>query len=848
MVKIITSTNDLKSSEGLAELLRKAGYEKEADKIMEKPKLSFLQRLGAGLQSFETANALYQSKYEAKNFFKTYGQDILTGLGEAITGKQIRVEPKKTYKDVITKQGIAEQRPGLDFADVLGFAGDVLLDPTTYLGGWALKGVGQAVKQTTKVGLKGVSKVAPKTAEGLIMATEGVKDAMGKAFVFGYKTSKGLDSDVIESAAKIRGIKQGVAEANAKIYKNFSKVQKEDLVNGLSEAKRIEQKVREGILPKTTIIAPKFKDPIVSKLYKDVLQPRRLKYSELADITEPFETYYPFIAKSNIKKFNEAISRITKEGYKKPFKNILKDDEILRNPAEVFARNEFEIVKNKVIREDLNRFVRTYGKPLKDFTSEFEAKKAGYSIIKEKGLFGKELGYLKEFDKKFVDNLLSPEFSTIDQLARVTGFDYATGLFKRFVTGIFAPFHIRNWVSGVIQNFEKLGPSALRPDHMANGIKYTTKIMRGKTITGTINIAGKTKVAKAIWEPFKKRFRDASQYISDFDQYFADQTGKIIDTNLSKLNPLDAQNYMFRGARMVGNFIETQQKSVAYLTALGQKKSINEALKLAEQTGFDYRMITPFESKVMKRLIPFYTFTRKNLELQVDTFLKHPERQAMFTKAFRDTFQPQTEESSLPEWMTQQFTIGWGKSKTGEKQVISGFGTPIEQFAYMFSGNPLLKFLSQTNPILKVPLEKATGKDFFRQQDLKDVYDAKEYSNAPQIVKDILNIHEVVKPIYENGKKTNKTKTVYVADPERLHIARNLFTSRMVNYIDTLFSEDELTGKARITKSLTGLKPYVVDEETVSYFSDKKKIDALTSILKRLNIIKEFSIPYLPKN
>ena len=862
MVKLVSSKKDLQNTEALLELLTKAGYNSEAKKLEEESKkISFLRRLGSGLTSFETGNALYQTKYESQNFLKTYAGDVLTGLREAVTGKQVREEPKKTYADIAEKEGMQQREGKIDWADILGFGGDVLLDPFTYLGGFMTKGAVKTTGKVAKIGLKGIEKVAPKSAVGLNLIGEGVKEAMGKAFVFGYKTSAGLAEDTIETVAKLKGVRAGIAKANAKIYSTFTTAQKTDLVDGLLKAKGSERLSR-GIakevgeklgvkepIKATKFIEPVFTDPKVKELYESVLKPRRLKFSEIADITEPFENYFPGINKQTLKGVNKAVStmKVGTEGYKKQFKNLLKGEDILKDPAEAFARNEYEIVRNVLIRRDLSRYIKTYGKPLKEFTSDIEAKKLGYTLVKEKGIGGKELGYLKDIDKKFIDNLISPEFNTVDQLARATGFDYLTGLFKRYVTGIFAPFHVRNYISGNIQNFEKLGAEVFKPDNIADGLKATTKIVRGKSLTGTTNIAGKVKSVKSVWAPFKKRFKDASQYIADWDQYITDDSVKIIDSNLKKLNPLDAENFMFKGARVVGNFIETQQKAIAYVTSLRQGKSINDALKLAEKAGFDYRMITPFESKVMKRIIPFYAFTRKNLELQATTLLNQPQRISYFTKLFKETFQPKTEDDVKPEWMSEYFMQNIGVTEKGEKQVIAGFGTPIEEFAYKFSGNPVLKFLSQTNPLIKYPLEKATGKDFFRNQDLKDVYSASEYSKAPDIVKNILQVHKIEKPVYIDGKKTNETKNVYVADPERLHIARNLFTARIVNYLETLFEEEDLTGAARVVKLTTGVKPYTIDEETVKYFEDKDKREKLMSILKRLDIIKEFSIPYLPK-
>jgi len=42
--------------------------------------------------------------------------------------------------------------------------------------------------------------------------------------------------------------------------------------------------------------------------------------------------------------------KVGTEGYKKQFKNLLKGEDILKDPAEAFARNEYEIVRNVLIK------------------------------------------------------------------------------------------------------------------------------------------------------------------------------------------------------------------------------------------------------------------------------------------------------------------------------------------------------------------------------------------------------------------------------------------------------------------------------------------------------------------
>ena len=153
------------------------------------------------------------------------------------------------------------------------------------------------------------------------------------------------------------------------------------------------------------------------------------------------------------------------------------------------------------------------------------------------------------------------------------------------------------------------------------------------------------------------------------------------------------------------------------------------------------------------------------------------------------------------------------------------------------------------NPLLKVPVELGIGKDSFRQRDLKDVYTANEYNLAPQVVKDLLGIKEVKKPIFKTvGGKAKKIgeKTAYVADPERLLIARSLFTSRGVTYLDQLLDND-LKGFVKVLKTTTGIKPQQVDIEAQKYFNERDRKRALEDLLTRYGTVRKFEKVYVPK-
>lgn len=854
-----SSSATLNTPTGLIDQAMKSGLGKEAKKITQpSKKLSALQRLSAGLGAFNPAEALLTGieKKSAVSGLGKYAKGVGVDIAEAVRGRDIDTTERRTFSDVVKKAGVTGNDLGSKILrGGLGFAGDVLLDPTTYFGGAIAKGLGKGLKSGTELALKGTGKVAPKVEAGLRLAGQGVKEAGGKAFKYGFGTSKGLPEKALEIQSKLAKTKEGIVASNlARLGTGtLSKGQQEELVQKLLAGKRTELELGRGTTGKAGAKeVAQSSDPLVQKTIGEQAT-RSQKFAKQARIKDPYEIYFPGLKNDSVKNFLEGTKplKVGSQGYLKQFKNLIKDEDLIKNPAEAFAKREWDIAKDNIVRGELNQAIKAYGKPLTAFKTSDDALKAGYKVIKEKGQFGKEIGYLKEVDKKFLDDLISPEFTSIDMIAKATGFDALTSLFKRSVTGLFPAFHVRNFVSGHIQNFEALGIGALNPKMISNGQKMAWKLAQGDKSLFKGQFGKQMKA-------FADRFGTDSSYIADI----ADATkgsgfapGKFLSKEsfkeTAKTLGVGQQSQIFRGARAIGNYIETQQKATAYLTALAQGKPIKEALELATKAGFDYRALTGFESKILRRIIPFYSFTRKNIELQLKTLGENPQRINQILKTF-DNLQEgvggdisKEEKEALPDYAKEGFTIKTGTSETGEPEIATGFGTPLEAFTGLFGfgdKGTIEKQLSTLNNIIKAPLERAVGKDFFRDRDLNKVVEANEYSKMPQFVKDFLELREVKSKDFKTGKE----KIKYTANPNRLHMLRQLPTTRGVSTLYNVYNGD-VTPKSRLLYATTGIKPRPIDLETEKYFRDKKQQDALEDLLLRSGVIKKFENVYIPK-
>lgn len=1018
--KSVGGTSD---TDYLRQLAEKSGLEAEAAEIGKKPKLSLLQRLSKGLGAFNPAEAILTGVEKGKkegglmgtlSGFGKYVTGVGKGIASAVTGTDYEGE-RRTFSDVAEELGVENKIAKFG----IGLVGDILLDPSTYFGGALAKGLVKGTSMAAGKTLVGIGKVAPKTEAGIRLATEGIKDAAGRAFVHGYKATEGAREDILTFLSKKERARLGLATSNIERLGTgtLTKTQAEELSQRLIAGKRAEFEARDlaenvaksaewftpfknklekmiagredkiakigqelaelnqkgmraavrptagAVLPKVgpaalevgttrmgtkkildlipvtvgTRETKKFVDALITapkaevdrikgligtregwqKELFDELDDLRLDYDgiirgesdtlRLADsiysgkgqtamrevldgiadpvvkealekqikrsqsfgadleLDNPYEVYFPFIKNDKVAKFVKETGglKVGSEGYRKQFKNLLTNENLELNPAKAFFTREAQQVTDKMTRDFLSGFVKKYGKPVDAYANADDGIKEGFRLLKEKGMFGKDLGWVPEHDFNLIRDSISPEFQSIDMLAKATGYDAVTSLFKRSVTGLFAPFHVRNFVSGTLQNYETIGARAFDPRILSAAQKFAYQIGKGETkFPGLIKLGGKDVKADAVLKPFIDRFSGDTFYNNDFLMAL-DKGSK----ELSQAAPVFSKETLketartlgfgtgaiqFRAARAVGQFIEHQQKATVYLASLAEGKSVRQSLKLAEQAGFDYRSLTRFESQIMRRIMPFYSFTRKNIELQLKTLGENPQR----IKNIIDTLEnaqgeiSQEEYDQLPDYAKEQFIFKTGEKVDGVPEIAVGFGTPIEQLSTMFGvakggrggiADSIRRVAASFNPIIKVPLERAFNKEFFRDRPLDDVIEATEYEKAPDWVKSFLQAKEI-----ETTDKNGAAKTKLNANPYRLQLLRALPTTRGVSYLSSLFSDTENTSK--ILSATTGLKPRPIDLETVQYFRDRDNRRELEDLLIRSGVLKRFEKTYIPKD
>ncbi|HUU23459.1 MAG TPA: hypothetical protein VM389_13085 [Phycisphaerae bacterium] len=182
--------------------------------------------------------------------------------------------------------------------------------------------------------------------------------------------------------------------------------------------------------------------------------------------------------------------------------------------------------------------------------------------------------------------------------------------------------------------------------------------------------------------------------------------------------------------RGLNTYIEYANRIAPYIAKRRQGFSAKAAHELVSAANGDYSALakTAFERKWMQRIYPFYTFSRKMAEFYAKELLFHPGSPAVV--AMQAASRARERDRFVPPHIVQGLALPLGGEKDGVQRFLSNIDFPHEAVFRMFRpGVTSLdtatgtgqEFLGQMNPLIKVPLEIATGTQFFTGRKLEDL-------------------------------------------------------------------------------------------------------------------------------
>lgn len=571
-----------------------------------------------------------------------------------------------------------------------------------------------------------------------------------------------------------------------------------------------------------------------------------------------------------------------------------------------FARRMQELTSYRHTTNFMKHVIKKYGKDssnlLKEGYSEFFPKSnlRFYKTVTEKGnevlgvsrakpvyLPNEVLKTVTDFDKSrtLPENVLLRTF--------VQGLDAVTAQFKGFVTSMWPAFHFRNAMSNRVLRFQNEGWKAFNFADDGDAVKLLGGIDLDKPFTLASGKQVPNRVIRKWAE--EERLIGSTQY-SATDLWH--DVSKFGDSRVSNrvrdyLDPRVSKNNFIKIGREVGSAIEEEAKLASFVRALKDGYSRKEAADIAMAGLFDYANLTSFERNVVRRFVPFYTFSRKNIDLQVKTLLTNPGRDADIFKLVKDISQQNLNKLSdqdlqdfnelKPTFLQYGFAVPAGfKPGTDEVMWLTGFGLPQQETMELLNAQNLG---FRVNPAIKLPLELFRMSEMGRKMlgidpvALKGKYKAEEFRGMMKYLygKDLntrefqtwmndpngfqknplvrfMGLRAVQQPVYEKGIKTGRFETILQADPVKLEILRESFVARGMAFMKSMGNEDTeeshkflqfMTGLNVINQSLgeaDSFRNYQLEKDIsapikisgAKYTKDKFRINILEKSIKNL--------------
>jgi hypothetical protein len=294
---------------------------------------------------------------------------------------------------------------------------------------------------------------------------------------------------------------------------------------------------------------------------------------------------------------------------------------------------------------------------------------------------------------------------------------------KPLVTAMRPQYHERNLVSSSFNNFLALGTEALNPDtqKMAAAVagvgRGSSAAMEGlaESIAGaTTTINGKTYTARELYDLMTKHnavgifnhtdTNDLSQSMIQ-DVITKQRGGTLGQWTKNVVNPVTGLRAWAGAGKEVGNSIEQYVRATNFIGFMKRGYSPDDAAEMVAKYHFDYQDLTDVEKFIKGIGIPFYTWLRKNIPLQLESILNDPRPyEAVWRASQSGASIENMDYENVPTYLQKNMAIPLGRTDDNRVRLWD-FGLPLGDLQTSASD-----LATGVNPIVKMMYEAKSGR------------------------------------------------------------------------------------------------------------------------------------------
>ncbi len=278
------------------------------------------------------------------------------------------------------------------------------------------------------------------------------------------------------------------------------------------------------------------------------------------------------------------------------------------------------------------------------------------------------------------------------------------GQLKKLLTFVNVAFHTRNAVSNVWLASQ-------------GGVKNPKNFFKGYELLWKVGKLRKQGLQGK--ELFKKLGADGDLY----ERFIQNGLGGVGRFAGDIEKTLKGEPWVFEMGGRAGTYIEDSSKLGMFNDLIKQGFTDEAAATQVRKFLFDYSDITDVERVLFKAAVPFYTWMRKNIPLQMAMLIQKPGSVSVIGKAqsaIQDMVggEPLPPEL-LPEWMREGYAFYLGENPNGTKNYLrlEGF-IPSVDVSKVF--RPLDLIFEGGTPLIKNPAEIIMNYNSFFEREIKE--------------------------------------------------------------------------------------------------------------------------------
>ncbi len=241
------------------------------------------------------------------------------------------------------------------------------------------------------------------------------------------------------------------------------------------------------------------------------------------------------------------------------------------------------------------------------------------------------------------------------------------------------------------------------------------------------------------------------------------------------MNPLSTDFKYTRFFRNRQEDAENFLRGSLAMKVMREGGGVDDAIDSVIKFHFDYDDLSAAERSIARRVVPFYTWTRKNFPLMLEQIVQQPQKFTRFYQLKNEVELHSPEETIIPSYFTENMAVRLPFSFDGSRAYM----LPDMPFTSLNDVTDPSIAVSQLSPFIKTPIEYMFGKQFFQGLPLRD-----SYTPVPKVMAAIPGIMPALNAVGKaernsDGTWSMKQKDLYLVEQflPSFGKARRLFPS-----------------------------------------------------------------------